>query len=271
MYGNLAERESFDIDLFIDRHNLERIKPIMMQKGYLLHETLKDLTDDYISNELAEYNFDRYSGDTCISHVEFHWRSSMTFYRMNIDLNDLRPQIIPGRIQDKELQVFSPAANLLLVVMHHGGKECFWQLKQILDIAHIIRKHPDLDTEWLFKQAERFHISGLLSLGIRLASELTGVDVPAAFAEDVNKVRISRLARNRIGLLAKPVSELSAYKDGLPSWLFKVRSRDGLKTKTHLTFYTLRKIVAPRMVPRQWRHLFFSRKIRKNSVVSDEV
>ena len=84
IYGNLADRESGDIDLFIDWNELEKIKAIMTQKGYLLHEALTGLTDDYIFNELAEYNFDKYSGDICISHVEFHWRSSMTFYRIGI-------------------------------------------------------------------------------------------------------------------------------------------------------------------------------------------
>lgn len=267
MYGNLAGRESYDIDLFIDRNDLERIKPIMAQKGYLLHESITELTDDYIYNELAEYNFDRYSGDTCISHIEFHWRSCMTFYRMDIGLADLSSQIVPGRIQDRELQVFSPAANLLLAVMHHGGKECYWQLKQVLDIAHIIRRYPDMDTKWLFTQAERFHVRSLLFLGVRLASELTGISIPSAFTRDVNKERISRLARNRIQLMAKPVLKLAKYKDGLQSWFFKVRSRDGLKIKAYLFYYTLRKIIAPRLVPEQWRHLFFSRKIRRSSAV----
>lgn len=267
MYGNLADRESYDIDLFIDRHNLDKIKPMMTQKGYLLHETITELTDDYIFNELAEYNFDRYSGDTRISHVEFHWRSSMTFYRMDVGLEDLRSQIVDGRIQGRELQVFSPAANLLLVVMHHGGKECYLLLKQVLDIAHIIRRYPDLNTEWLFQEAERFHVSSLLFLGVRLASELTGVIVPPLFAEHINKRRIVSMAENRMRVDAKPVNELKDYKEKLASWFFRIRSRDGLEMKSHLCRYMLRKIVAPRMIPERWRHHFFNRKIRRSHAV----
>jgi hypothetical protein len=261
IYGNLAERESFDIDLFIDLNDLERIKSIMTQRGYILQETLTNLTDEYIFKELAEYNFEKYSGEICISHIEFHWRSSMTFYRMDIDMNDLKPQIITGRIRDNEVKVFSPAANLLLAVIHHGGKECYAQLRQILDIAHIIRRHPNLDYEWLFQMAERFNIKSLLCLGIRLASDLMSVNVPAAFTDYVNKGRIVRLAGGRVRLAAKPVYKLDSYKASLRSWVFKIHSRDGLNTKLHLFYYTLRKVLAPRLVPEKWRYLFFNRKI----------
>ena len=99
----------------------------------------------------------------------------MTFYRMDISGNDLRSQVMPGILQGREIPVFSPAANLLLAVMHHGRKDCYWQLRQVLDIAHILRRNPDLDAEWLLAQAERFHVTTLLLLGVRLAHELTGL------------------------------------------------------------------------------------------------
>ena len=139
-FGNLADRVSSDIDLFIDLRDLDKVRQIMKGKGYSGHESLEELTDDYIHSELAEYNFDRYEDGICQAHVEFHWRSAMSFYRMGITLDDLRPQIQRGMLQGREVYVFSPAANLLLVVMHHGGKECYIQLRQILDIAHIIRQ-----------------------------------------------------------------------------------------------------------------------------------
>lgn len=267
MYGNLGGRESSDIDLFIYRHDLEKIKSIMAERGYIKQGSLTQLTDDYILNELAEYNFDSFSGDNCLSHIEFHWRSSMTFYRMDIRMEDLRSQVIKGMIQGRELQVFSPAADLLLVVMHHGGKETFFRLKQILDIAAIIRKSPELDTEWLFRQAERFHVSSLLFLGVRLASDLTGVSIPRGFTEHIKKRHIISMTENRMRLLARAAGRLRMYSGELDFWFFKIRSRDGLGTKAHLCRYTLRKIIAPRLVPEKWHHLFFNRKIRRYSAV----
>lgn len=269
MYGSLADRVSYDMDLFIDHDDLEKVKRIMTGRGYSGHESLEELTDEYIHNELAEYNFDRYEDGVRMSHVEFHWRSSMSFYRMGINLNDLRPQIIKSMLQGREVTAFSPAANLLLAVMHHGGKECFIQLRQILDIAHIIRRHPDIDTKWLLEQCDRFHVSTLLLLGIRLASELTGVKIPPALEACSNNNRIKRLAAGRIRLMSGSAEKLLRYKETLSSWIFKIRSREGLGTKMNLLKYTLRKIIAPGLIPVRWRHLFFDRKIRRSTHVSE--
>ncbi len=71
-------------------------------EGLSLHEALEELTDEYIFNELAEYNFDRYANDICLSHVEFHWRGSMTFYRM-----DIRIRILYHRLSQEEYRVRS--------------------------------------------------------------------------------------------------------------------------------------------------------------------
>jgi Uncharacterised nucleotidyltransferase len=271
MYGDLSRRESFDIDLFIDIKDLERIKPLMAGDGYLMHQSVDELTDEHITGELAEYNFEKFSGETCIFHVEFHWRSTRAFYWMDIGLDDLRSQVVTGTLQGRELLVFSPAASLLLTVMHHGGKECYWKLRQILDIAHILRKHPGMDTAWLFRQAEKYHVTTLLFLGVRLASELTGVDIPPEFRKGVSSGRFSVMAGRRVSLMERPVVRLKSYNETLASWIFKIRSRDGSAIKAHLIRHTLRKVVAPRMVPPGWRHHFFDRSIRKANTVSNEI
>ena len=265
-YGDIGARVSSDIDLFIDLGDLDRVREIMTLKGYEGHYGLDRLTDEYIRREMAEYNFGRYDEGVRVVHIEFHWRSAMTFYGMDISLNDLSSQLIKGSLQGHEVSVFSPAANLLLAVMHHGGKECYWQLRQVLDIAHLIRMNPDLDTPWLFRQAERFHVTTLLLLGVRLAHELTGVEVPKPFDRCMSDKRLGRMARNRISLMALPPSRLEEYRYCLASWMFKLYSRDGLVIRTSLAKYILRKVIAPRMVPEQWRQYFFNRKIRRQKI-----
>jgi len=92
---------------------------------------------------------------------------------------------------------------------------------------------------------------------------ITGVEVPAALAAETASLRIGRLAAGRVNLMAKPVDELAEYRERLASWIFKVRSRDGFTTKAHLVRYTLRKIMAPLLVPLRWRQHFFNQKIRR--------
>lgn len=83
---------------------------------------------------------DKYSGNSRIFHFEFHWRLSLTVFGMDISLADLQPQVVTCVIQHSEVPVFSPSAHLLLAIMHHGGKDQFAQLKQVLDISQILTK-----------------------------------------------------------------------------------------------------------------------------------
>ena len=207
-YGDIGARISSDIDLFIDVRDLERVKGIMTGNQYIGHEGIDRLTDEYVRKEMAEYNFGRYEKGLRMTHIEFHWRSAMAFYRMDISIDDLGSQISTGMLQGRKAEVFSPAANMLLAVMHHGGKECYWQLRQVMDIAHLLRRYPDLDWDWLLNQAQRFHVRSLLMLGIRLAHEVTGVPVPEACSRSLSDKRIGRMARGRIRLMAQPVAQI---------------------------------------------------------------
>jgi len=264
-YGDIGARVSSDIDLFIDVRDLERVKGIMTGNQYIGHEGIDRLTDEYVRKEMAEYNFGRYEDGVCMAHIEFHWRSAMSFYRMGISMNDLKSQISTGILQGRAAKVFSPAANMLLAVMHHGGKECYWQLRHVMDIAHLLRKYPDLDWDWLLTQAHRFNVKSLLMLGIKLAHDLTGVPVPEVCSTCISDNRFGRMARGRIRLMAQPVRRLDKYNDTIGSWFYKIRSRDGMETKISLIVHTLRKIIAPRIVPERWRHHFFNRKIRRTT------
>lgn len=267
VYGSLGDRDSSDIDLFIGIDDLGRVKSVMKDLGFKVQDTLAKLTEEYILGELAEYNFNNYSGDERISHFEYHYRMGLRSYRMDINMDDLRSQIINGSLQSRELKVFSPAANLLLAVMHHGGKDQYIKLKDILDIALIIRKHNDIDWKWLLNTAEKFKVKKLIFLGIRLASDITGIRVPPEISEQVGKASVAMLAAGRIRRMEVPVEKWYTFDDELKGWLFKIRSRDGFSTKMQLSYYTLRKILLPRMVPQNIRTLFFNKSIRIKPVL----
>lgn len=270
VYGNLGDRESSDLDLFIDIRDIETIKPLMAEMGFMVQDTLTELKEEYIFKELAEYNFNRWAEDgTRLSHIEFHWRMGLRPYRMNISMDDLRSQMITAELQRREFTALTPEANLLLAVMHHGGKDRYVRLKNILDIARIEQKYRDLDWEWVLNTACRFRVEKLIFLGVYLANLISGVEIPGAIADKTKSDNIRRIAENRVRRMALPVDQWYTFRDELRGWLFKIRSRDGLRIKIQLGYYTLRKIVMPRMVPIKWRHHFFNKRIL--SIPEDKV
>ncbi|HPJ60888.1 MAG TPA: nucleotidyltransferase family protein [Bacteroidales bacterium] len=262
VYGDLGDRESSDVDLFVNAKDVERIKPVMKELGFVVQDTLTKLREEYVFKELAEYNFNRWAEDGArLSHIEFHWRMGLRPYRMNIRMEDLSSQVITCTLQNRKFRALTPEANLILAVMHHGGKDRFVRLKNILDIARLVSKYKDLNWDWILGTAQRFRVEKLVFLGVYIASVITGVRVPPLISDKVSAACIRMLGNNRIKRMAIPVSEWYTFSDELRGWFFKIRSRDGLLIKMQLGYYTLRKILMPTMVPFRWRHYFFNKKI----------
>jgi hypothetical protein len=265
-YENLADRESLDVDLFIHPTDLEKIKPFMRQRGYVAEEPLEQLTDEYIFRELCEFNFDKYSGGRRIFHFEFHWRLSMSVFGMDISLAELQPQVVSRLIQHHPVQVFSPSAHLLLAIMHHGGKDQFLQLKQVLDISKILAKENLIDWKWVTMTAEKYHVERVLLVAINLCSKLTGTPIPLVMLEKVSAAEIESLAHNRMRRMDNRNSRDESFNARLNDIYFRLRSRNDFRLQAKMISYEIRKNILPGMVPKKFHRFLLNNKIRKTAI-----
>jgi len=243
-YGNLADRESLDVDVFVNIGDLESIRTLMEENGYRAEEAFRDLTVEEIRRGFQEYNFDRVDGETNVFHIEFHWGICPPDYGMGITLEDLRSQVTTDSLQGRELQVFTPSAHLLLALLHHGGKDRFILLKQIHDVAQIVYKHDDINWNWVVSEAGRLNAVPLVYVGVNLASALTGVAIPPEIKSRTEKRKIKRLTENRLGSMMRAPDLWHNRAFNFNNWLFRMRSRTGLTTKMKITAATCKVIFA---------------------------
>jgi hypothetical protein len=268
-YENPADRESVDVDLFIDANDLDKVKPFMTQRGYVAEAPLDELTDTYIVEELCEYNFDRYSGEERIFHFEFHWRLSMTVFGMDITLAELQPQVTTGMIQHTTVLTFTPSAHLLLVIMHHGAKDQFLQLKQLLDVSRILLKEDLIDWQWVISNAEKYHVDKVLYVAINLASQLSETPIPLSIRQKVSSAEIDALARNRVSRMANRKDWEQSFANRLDDFYFQLKTRDNLKLQTGMIRHEIRRNILPGMIPKRFRGFFLDKKIRKKEVIQN--
>lgn len=255
-YGNLSDRESVDIDLFVKENDLEKIAVYMAELGYKPQVDFLPYTLTEIKKNFHEYNFDRFVGDERLFHVEFHWRMSTEVYGMDIRLEDLSPEIIKGKLQDHEIDVFTPSANLLLTVMHHGGRDLFRELKQILDFAMILKRDPGLNWKIILNEADKFNVRNLVLIAVKLASDLTGINIPDEISEITGSEKIHKLAENRKKFLAQTHDRMSGLTVGLSRWMFRMRSLTSLKVKIRMTWLIIMLLVVSYLVPVGLRKYF---------------
>jgi hypothetical protein len=241
----------------------------MTQRGYVAEAPLDELTDTYIVEELCEYNFDRYSGEERIFHFEFHWRLSMTVFGMDITLAELQPQVTTGMIQHTTVLTFTPSAHLLLVIMHHGAKDQFLQLKQLLDVSRILLKEDLIDWQWVISNAEKYHVDKVLYVAINLASQLSETPIPSSIRQKVSSAEIDALARNRVSRMANRKDWEQSFANRLDDFYFQLKTRDNLKLQTGMIRHEIRRNILPGMNPKRFRGFFLDKKIRKKEVIQN--
>ena len=251
-YGDIGGREAGDIDVFTEFRHLGRIRELMLASGYVIEKAMASYSMEDLSLRAGEYNFGKWEGERCLFHFEFHWRMTSPVYGMGISLDDLSPQIVPGLIQGQSLMRFTPSADLLLTVMHHGGKDPFNELKYVHDIAAIMRRQEEIDWEWLLLQARRFRMEKVIYVALRMAKELFDITVPGALSAEVHSGVAGRLAGNRIRFMANSLEYRHPWIT-VNDWLFRIRTRRGLHLKIQLALYIAGVVVRRFLLPARWR------------------
>jgi hypothetical protein len=240
-YGNLADRESMDVDVFVNVQDLELIKSLMEKSGFQEDNGFKGYSVEEIRRRFQEYNFNRFDGEANRFHIEFHWGICPPGYGMGISLEELGSRIIRAKFQGQDLNVFTPEAHLLLILMHHGGKDRFAQLKQVHDIA-LYLKNPEIDWNWLIREAEKFDMESLIYVGANLAAALTGISVPEEIRRQTEAGKIESLAKNRISALMRPRYTKNKAIIHYDNWLFRMKTRNGIDTRLRITAATAREL-----------------------------
>jgi hypothetical protein len=251
-YTDIGGREGGDIDVFTEFRHLGRIRELMLTSGYVIEKSMSDYTLKDLARRAGEYNFGKWEGERCLYHFEYHWRMTSPVYGMGISFDDLSSQVVPGLIQGQGLMRFSPSADLLLTVMHHGGKDPFNELKYVHDIAAIMRRQEEIDWEWVLLQARQFRLERLIYVALRLANELFDSAVPGKLYGSVHSDVVGRLARNRIRFMANSLEYRHPWIT-VNDWLFRIRTRQGLHLKTQLALYIAGVTGRRFLLPARWR------------------
>jgi hypothetical protein len=197
VYGDVAARHAGDLDILVHPEDVTRACEIICAQGYGQPDQIYDQSRPFLRDSrflesaasLAVYNLISEKGI-----VELHWQFTYRSFRFPLEASGLWTRLQTACIGGVEVNHFAPE-DLLLLLCGHGNKETWTRLSWVCDVAEAIRVHPDLD--WDRAQALASHLGGsrMLHVGLLLAHNLIGADVPAAVMEmtrrDAGAVRLA--------------------------------------------------------------------------------
>jgi hypothetical protein len=204
-YGDTALRQSGDIDLFVRRQDVGRIKELVRDLGYTTRVPLsKDAEEDYLDSGY-ECTFDSQAGCNVL---ELQWALQPRFYAVDFDMEELFARAVNVTIAGRSMKIPSPE-DLLLVLSVHAAKHVWGRLIWLCDIAQIL-KRDKLNWDWVQSRARNLGIERILHVTLLLTERFLQTAIPAPIE---NAVRSDRAAHAFADEFAASVIHGVSYRD----------------------------------------------------------
>jgi Uncharacterised nucleotidyltransferase len=231
-YGDPGIRQYGDLDLIVREKDIRRATQAMLDLGY---EPRVSLTAIDAKKIPGEYAFQK-PGTHLL--VEFHTERTFRYHPRPLHIEKLFERHASVTIDGREVPALSLEDELVLICVH--GAKHFWErLMWIADVAALISRQA-ADWDRATAVAREVGAERILRLGLRLASDVLGAELPAQVDANVRSDRaVSTLAAQiERRLVAREPRSIGLLQRAA----FRIRMRGGLLAGTA---YLLRLSLSP--------------------------
>jgi hypothetical protein len=224
LYQNIHLRRAGDIDLLVHRKDVRRTYRLLTENGYRQTWPEAILTHAQEEEHLqAKYNYGFTRADDRIL-LELHWGVTPKYFSFPPEADWLWGQLETVTLGGRVLPTFKPEAYLLILAVH-GANHCWIRLSWICDIYALLQSHPNLDWDWISRQARSTGSERMLHLALCLAHDLLGAELSPALLSKIDKDPVVQALAGQVKtLLAGKRAYLSEAFE-IPRFHIKVRER----------------------------------------------
>lgn len=218
-YGDPGMRQYGDLDFIVREKDIRRATLAMLDLGY---EPRVSLTAIDAKKIPGEYAFQK-PGTHLL--VEFHTERTFRYHPRPLHIEKLFERRASVSIDGRDIPALSPEDELVLICVH--GAKHFWErLMWIADVAALISSRQPPDWDRAIGVAHEVGGERILRLGLRLASDVLGTELPVQVEANVRSDRaVSKLAAQIESCLASREPRSIGI---LQRAAFRVRMRGGL-------------------------------------------
>jgi hypothetical protein len=201
-YGDMALRQAGDIDLFIRKRDVGRVKDAVGRLGFTSRVPIPPAAEeDYIASGY-EWSFDCAAGRGLL---ELQWALQPNFYAVDFEMEGLFERAMSAEVAGRSVKI-PTAEDWLLVLSLHAAKHVWARLIWLCDIVQIL-KRENLDWDCVRGQARELGIERILRVTVLLGERLLAGAIPAGIEQWVRADPAAESFADEIGeALASGVS-----------------------------------------------------------------
>ena len=187
-YGDPAIRNYGDLDLLVRQRDIRRATELMSARGFLPAVPLSAIDAGKIP---GQYLFSKPDSKLI---VELHNDFTLRYFPRRLPLETVFARQVSVRVDAHDIPALSVEDELVLICIH--GAKHFWErLMWIADVAALVFRQTGIDWDLVRDSARGVEAERMLHTGLRLASDLLKVQLPATVQAAVEAdVRAARLA-----------------------------------------------------------------------------
>jgi hypothetical protein len=172
-YGDMAMRQSGDMDLFVRKRDVAQIKRAVCELGYVQRAPIPENAEaDYIASGY-ECTFDSSLGKNLL---ELQWALQPRFYAVDFDMDGLFDRAVNVTVAGRRMKTPSPE-DLLLVLSVHAAKHVWGRLIWLRDIVQVLQL-GNLNWDCIQSRAGELGIQRILHITLLLANRLLAAAIP---------------------------------------------------------------------------------------------
>jgi len=173
-YGNVSLRSSADVDILVRKQDFLRLKKLLLAEGYLPSPSVSRIPERALLDYAPECQFIR--SPTGIE-LDVHWHMLPRMISYALDSEQLWQRVEYLPLAGMHVPTIPPE-DMLLVLSVHGSKHLWERLGWICDIGGLIGVHRLVNWTRVLEQAGTQGSSRMLFLGLTLARDLVGAELP---------------------------------------------------------------------------------------------
>jgi hypothetical protein len=239
-YGDIALRQFADLDILVRERDAIQAKDLLLSAKYRLQYQGSTENEAAYHNARKVCELVREDGRIV---VELHWAITSQTFPFRLDPASLWENIETVSLEGAPVCNLSPE-DLLLVLCVHGAKHHWGKLMWISDIAEVLRTYShEIDWTWLTQRADSLGGARMLLLGLLLAHDLLGANLPDEILQrtQVHPTLPYLAAEVRSGLFSG--GPLMAVER--PT--FYIALREHARDRMRCRFYLVYRMFAPRV------------------------
>lgn len=204
LYGNQQLREVGDMDFLFHPDSAADGMRILLSEGYKFKthdKRFEQLPDEQlietVLNAKGQFEVSFTKGHNL--HVDFHWGLHHGFLPFKIDFDALYSTAITKDVYGVKCLIPCPEATFFMLLLHHGGKECWARIKHLADLAVFLNVYQH-NFNWaaIISTAKTYKLHKQLIIGLRLLKKHIGCILPQILDEELDNYISTAFEEKRI-------------------------------------------------------------------------